>query len=85
MTHFYYSWNVDYLEQTAIHISIVLEILFSPHSKDEITHQIAFNVCQFMETGKSDNKLETYKKIKKYYEFAPKLYMEIRSMAKTRR
>ena len=66
MTHFYYSWNVDYLEQTAIHISIVLEILFSPHSKDELTHQISFNVCQFMKTDKSD-KLETYKKIKKYY------------------
>jgi hypothetical protein len=66
MTHFYYSWSVHYLEQTAIHISIVLEILFSPHSKDELTHQIAFNACQFMETGKSD-KLETYKKIKRYY------------------
>jgi Apea-like HEPN len=66
MTHFYYSWNVHYLEQTAVHISIVLEILFSPHSKDELTHQIAFNVCQFIETGKSE-KLETYKKIKKYY------------------
>jgi hypothetical protein len=66
MTHFYYSWSVQYLEQTAIHISIVLEILFSPHSKDELTHQVAFYVCQFMETGKS-YKLETYKKIKKYY------------------
>jgi len=64
MTHFYYSWKVDHLEQTAIHISIVLEILFSPHSKDELTHQIAFNVCRFMEADKS-KRLETYKKIKK--------------------
>ena len=71
-THLYYSWNMHYLEQTAIHISIVLEILFSPHSKDELSHQIAFNACQFLAATKAQ-KQEIYKKVKKYYNIRSKI------------
>lgn len=72
LTHFYYSWNVHYIEQTAIYASIVLEILFSPHSKDELSHQIAFNVCQFLGSDKNEKSL-IYKKIKNYYSVRSKI------------
>lgn len=72
LTHFYYSWNVYYIEQTAIFASIVLENLFSPHSKDELSHQISFNVCQFLGRDKED-KQKIYKKIKNYYSIRSKI------------
>jgi hypothetical protein len=65
-THFFYCWNVQYIEQTSIYLSVVLENFFSPHSKDELSHQISFNVCQFL-GGTKKEKMDIYSKVKKYY------------------
>ena len=69
LTYFFYSWNIHYLEQTAINISIALECLFSPSGNSELTHQIALNIANF----KSYKKEETYKQFKKFYTVRSKI------------
>ena len=56
LTFFYLSWNTLTLEQTGICLSIVLETLFSPHSNNELIHQISYNVAKFIGTTKQQKK-----------------------------
>lgn len=69
---FYFSWNSIHLYQTALSISVVLETLFSPHSANELSHQIAFNVAKFYHKEKKD-RIEAYSYVKKYYSVRSKL------------
>ena len=71
-TFFYLSWNTLTLEQTGICLSIVLETLFSPHSNNELIHQISYNVAKFIGTTKQQ-KNDLYKYVKKYYSTRSKL------------
>lgn len=72
LNFFYLSWNTLTLEQTGICLSIVLETLFSPHSNNELIHQISYNVAKFSGTNKQQMK-DVYKYIKKYYSIRSKL------------
>ena len=72
LSFFYLSWNTLTLEQTGICLSIVLETLFSPHSNNELIHQISYNVAKFTGTSKHQKK-DDYKYIKKYYSTRSKL------------
>jgi hypothetical protein len=72
LNFFYLSWNTLTLEQTGICLSIVLETLFSPHSNNELTHQISYNVAKFVGITKQE-KNDIYKYIKKYYSIRSKL------------
>lgn len=72
LNFFYLAWNTLTLEQTGICLSIVLETLFSPHSNNELIHQISYNVAKFSGTNKQQMK-DVYKYIKKYYSIRSKL------------
>jgi hypothetical protein len=80
LNFFYLSWNTLTLEQTGICLSIVLETLFSPHSNNELIHQISYNVAKFKGQNKEE-RTGIYKYIKKYYSIRSKLvHGEIISM-----
>lgn len=66
LTFFHYSWRSHYIEQICLNLAIALEILFSPHDRTEMSHQIAFNVAKFVEST-PDKREELYRKIKKFY------------------
>ncbi|MBI3831415.1 MAG: hypothetical protein HY291_17990 [Planctomycetes bacterium] len=66
LTYFYYSWRSHYMDQICINLSIVLEILFAPHSNTETSHQIAFNVSRFFTHSRSSRE-KTYDLVKKFY------------------
>jgi len=72
LNFFYFSWNTLTLDLTGISLSIVLETLFSPHSNTELTHQISYNIANFMGNSKQD-KINIYKSVKKYYSIRSKL------------
>lgn len=72
LNFFYLSWNTLTLEQTGICLSIVLETLFSPHSNNELIHQISYNVAKFVGVTKQQKK-DLYKYVKKYYSTRSKL------------
>ncbi len=66
LTYYFYSWNSYDLEQTCLNLAIVLESLFAPYSRDEIAHQVAFNVSRFV--GDSpDVREQVYRTVKKFY------------------
>lgn len=72
LNFFYLSWHTLTLEQTGICLSIVLETLFSPHSNNELVHQISYNVAKYSGTN-IQHKKDVYKYIKKQYSIRSKL------------
>lgn len=64
--YYNYAWRGFYIDQTCIHLSIVLEALFSPSSNTELSHQIAYNVSCFMKE-KSSEREDLYNLVKKFY------------------
>jgi hypothetical protein len=56
LTYFYYAWRSQYLDQTCLNLAIALEVLFSPHSQGETTHQTSFNVAHFLATSPGERK-----------------------------
>jgi len=66
LTFFYYAWRSPYIEQICLNLAVALEILFSPHDRTEMSHQIAFNIAKFKESSEAQ-RTETYKLIKKFY------------------
>ncbi len=72
LTYYFYSWNIHYLEQSAINLAIALECLFSPFSNNELSHQISFNVANFL-SRKRKEKENIYKQFKKFYSIRSKI------------
>ena len=64
--YFYNAWRSMYIEQICLNLAITAEMLFSPNGRNEITHQLAFNMAKFSETHPA-KRLELYRKIKKFY------------------
>jgi len=66
LTYFYYAWNSHYIDQVCINLAITLEILFTPNSNMELSHQLSCNVAKFMSSEIKEREY-FYHKIKKFY------------------
>lgn len=63
---FFSAWRSHQMEHTCLNLAIVLESLFSPSEKDELTHRIAFNTCHFL--GKTPSEREIiFGLVRKFY------------------
>jgi hypothetical protein len=66
LTYFYYAWRSPYLDQSCLNLSVCLELLFTPHSQGEASHQISFNVARFL--GSSQNEMKSiYRAVRSFY------------------
>lgn len=66
LTYFYYAWRSPYLDQCCLNLSVCLELLFTPHSQGEASHQISFNVARFL--GQSPNEMKAiYRAVRNFY------------------
>jgi len=64
---FYYLANTSIRDsETVLHLVIILETLFAPHSHSEITHQVSLNVSKFLQDNVEERK-KLYKKLKDIY------------------
>jgi hypothetical protein len=72
LNYFYLAWHVHTFEQTVIGLSIVIEILFAPHSNTELSHQVSYNIAKFISKTKNERH-EKYKMVKKYYAIRSKI------------
>lgn len=72
LIYYNYAWDVYSNEQTAINLSIVIEILFAPHSQGELTHQIAYNAACYLGKNKED-RIKIYELMKSFYGVRSKL------------
>lgn len=69
---YHYSWRALFYDQACISLGVVLECLFSPHSQNEIAHQISVNTARFL--AYDGTELEpTYRKVKKFYALRSRL------------
>ena len=66
LTYFCYAGRAQYAEQVCLNLTIVLEILFAPHSNSETSHQTAFNVSRFMATNRP-NREDVFQMVKQFY------------------
>jgi hypothetical protein len=66
LTYFYYAWGSPYMDQCCLNLSVCLELLFSPHSQGETSHQISFNVARFLAGSQSEMKT-IYLAIRNFY------------------
>jgi hypothetical protein len=66
LTYFYYAWRSPYLDQCCLNLSVCLELLFTPHSQGEASHQISFNVARFLGTSRSEMKT-IYRSVRNFY------------------
>jgi hypothetical protein len=66
LTYFGYAWRSWYLEQVCLNLSIVIEVLFAPHSHSETTHQLAFNFAHFC-GGSRDQREVRFELVKAFY------------------
>ena len=72
ISYYYRSWTAHYLEETCVNLAIVLETLFNPNTKNELSHQISYNFACFL--GKTPNqKEELYDFCKKFYSLRSKI------------
>lgn len=67
-----YSWDIHSIDQTVIHLAIVLECLFSPDSNNELSHQIAFNASKTIFESK-EKRQTVYQAIKSLYTMRSKV------------
>lgn len=63
---FFSAWHSRQMEHTCINLAIVLESLFSPSGRDELTHRIAFNTCHFLGTNSSEREC-IFDLLKRFY------------------
>jgi Apea-like HEPN len=66
LTYFYYAWRSPYLDQCCLNLSVCLELLFTPHSQGEASHQISFNVARFLGSSPSEMKA-VYLSVRNFY------------------
>lgn len=65
-SYYYSACRSTTIEQMIVKFAIVLELLFSPHSHSEISHQVSLNIAKHI--GKTvDKRVEIYKLIKRIY------------------
>jgi hypothetical protein len=66
LVSFHAAWTAKILEHSVLFQSIVFELLFSPESSGETTHQISFNTAKYV--GKTpEGREEIYKLMKRFY------------------
>lgn len=66
LTYFYYAWRSPYLDQCCLNLAVCLELLFTPHSQGEVSHQISFNVAHFLGRTPAEMK-DVYRVIRNFY------------------
>ncbi|MFA5728404.1 MAG: hypothetical protein WC957_03160, partial [Candidatus Neomarinimicrobiota bacterium] len=66
LSSFNNAWRCYSLDQMCMHLSITIESLFSPSTNNEISHQIAYYVCQFLGDN-SKEKENIYRDFKTFY------------------
>jgi len=66
LSSFNIAWRCSSLEQMCVNLSITIESLFSPSTNNELSHQIAYYVCQFLGDN-SKEKEKIYCDFKAFY------------------
>jgi len=66
------AWKSGTDEEAVINLAIVLETLFAPHYQNELSHQIAMNICRFLRKSAQERR-ETYELVKHIYAVRSKI------------
>lgn len=66
LTYFYNAWRSSYLDQCCLNLAVCLELLFTPHSQGEASHQISFNIAKFLGKSQAEMK-DIYRTVRAFY------------------